>query len=279
MAQQQTMYDDEDDIAQREAIATEEQNYQELSQAEKRHAAHVEALRDDEVEEDDFQERPRSMKKLHPKHKKAVKSKKGKKTVHKKSHSVKPSHQQKAQHMRASDFENVDAPANTKGMSSDDFSERFTGGRFDHTESLSSNLKHGHGKKHHKLAQRRRHHSAPKKAHQQKVAHADVGTDKAEHEREVQLKRDYNKRLSEANKFDGLIHLPNGKRMFVDDGTIVGGVNVYAQGQKHKSKAQAHAKHPSQHHAGHKKGHKTHKKHAAHKAHAHKKHDASHAQE
>jgi hypothetical protein len=48
------MYDDEDDIAQREAIATEEQNYQELSQAEKRHAARVEALRDDEVEEDDF---------------------------------------------------------------------------------------------------------------------------------------------------------------------------------------------------------------------------------
>ena len=38
MAEQQAMYDDEDDIAQREAIATEEQNYQELSQAEKRTA-------------------------------------------------------------------------------------------------------------------------------------------------------------------------------------------------------------------------------------------------
>jgi hypothetical protein len=31
-AQEQAMYDDEDDIAQREVIATEEQNYQELSQ-------------------------------------------------------------------------------------------------------------------------------------------------------------------------------------------------------------------------------------------------------
>lgn len=77
-----------------------------------------------------------------------------------------------------------------------------------------------------------------------------------------QLKRDYNMRLSQANKFDGLIHLENGKRMFVDDGTIVGGVNVYAQ--KHKNKAHAHDKHPSQHHAGHKKAHKTHKKHVAH---------------
>lgn len=92
-----------------------------------------------------------------------------------------------------------------------------------------------------------------------------------------QLKRDYNMRLSQANKFDGLIHLENGKRMFVDDGTIVGGVNVYAQ--KHKNKAHAHDKHPSQHHAGHKKAHKTHKKHAAHKPHAHKKHDAAHAPE
>lgn len=167
MAQHHSMYDDEDDIAQREAIATEEQNYQELSQAEKRHAARVEALRDDEIEEDDYQEKPRSMKKLHPKHKKVVKSKKGKKTHQKRSHSVKPSHQQKAQHMRASDFENVDAPANTKGMSSDDFSEKFTGGRFDHTETLAEGRVHGHAKKHHKLSQHKRHHSAPKKSHQQ----------------------------------------------------------------------------------------------------------------
>lgn len=47
------MYDEGDDIARREAIATEEQNFQELSLAEKRHAARVEALREDEVEEDD----------------------------------------------------------------------------------------------------------------------------------------------------------------------------------------------------------------------------------
>lgn len=59
------MYDDEDDIAQREAIATEEQNYQELSQAEKRHAARIEALRDDEVEEDDFFDRPQSLRQVH----------------------------------------------------------------------------------------------------------------------------------------------------------------------------------------------------------------------
>lgn len=68
MAQEQAMYDDEDDIAQREAIATEEQNYQELSQAEKRHAARVEALRDDEVEEDDFfeqREQPKILKRMH----------------------------------------------------------------------------------------------------------------------------------------------------------------------------------------------------------------------
>jgi hypothetical protein len=47
------LYDEEDDIAQREVIATEEQNYHELSQTEKRHGARIEALRDDEVEEDD----------------------------------------------------------------------------------------------------------------------------------------------------------------------------------------------------------------------------------
>ena len=71
------MYDDEDDIAQREAIATEEQNYQELSQAEKRHAARIEALRDDEVEEDDYfedRERPQSLKQVH--HKKSKHAKK-----------------------------------------------------------------------------------------------------------------------------------------------------------------------------------------------------------
>jgi hypothetical protein len=35
------MYDEEDDVAQKEVIATEEQNYQELSQAEKRHGARL----------------------------------------------------------------------------------------------------------------------------------------------------------------------------------------------------------------------------------------------
>lgn len=53
LAEKQSMYDEGDDIARREAIATEEQNFQELSLAEKRHAARVEALREDEVEEDD----------------------------------------------------------------------------------------------------------------------------------------------------------------------------------------------------------------------------------
>lgn len=70
------MYDDEDDIAQREAIATEEQNYQELSQTEKRHAARIEALRDDEVEEDDFfedREKPHSLKQVHHKKNKHAK--------------------------------------------------------------------------------------------------------------------------------------------------------------------------------------------------------------
>jgi hypothetical protein len=53
LAEQQAVFDEEDDVVQREAIATEEQNYYELSQREKRHAALVEALRDDEVEGDD----------------------------------------------------------------------------------------------------------------------------------------------------------------------------------------------------------------------------------
>jgi hypothetical protein len=82
MAEQQAMYDEEDDIAQREAIATEEQNYQELSQAEKRHAARIEALRDDEVEEDDFfedRESPRTFKKMRLHQKKNKHSKHGKK--------------------------------------------------------------------------------------------------------------------------------------------------------------------------------------------------------
>ena len=77
------MYDDEDDIAQREVIATEEQNYQELSQAEKLHGARIEALRDDEIEEDDSfeqQDRPQTLKKM--KKRKHMKVKRGHHNAH-----------------------------------------------------------------------------------------------------------------------------------------------------------------------------------------------------
>lgn len=262
MAQQKSMYDEDDDIAQREAIATEEQNYRELSQTEKRHAARVEALRDDEVEEDDSYERPRSLKKLHPKVRKVRQTKKGKKAHHKKSHSVKPARHQRAhQTMHASDFENDAAPVSRQGqMDSDEFSDKFSRGRFDTSETLGQ-VHHGHAKKHH-MTHKRKHNSAPR----QQAVHIDQAS---EMEYESKLKRDYNMRLAEANKFDGLVHLPNGKRMFVDDGTTVGGVNL---SQK------KHEKHPSQH-KGHKKAHKTHKKHASHKSQGHKKHEASQVHE
>ena len=120
----------------------------------------------------------------------------------------------------------------------------------------------------------RRHHSAPK-VPQQQIAHVDEASLKQEQEEITSLKRDYNKRMASANQFDELIHLPNGKRMFVDDGAIVGGINVYAQ--QHHKKQHGHLKHPSQHHKGHKKVHKkTHKKHAAKPHVSHKKHEASH---
>jgi len=177
MAQQKSMYDEDDDIAQREAIATEEQNYRELSQTEKRHAARVEALRDDEVEEDDQYERPRSFKKLHPKTKKVRQTKKGKKAHHKKSHSVKPVRHQRAhqQTMHASDFENDAAPVSKQGqMDSDEFSDKFSRGRYDTSETLGQ-VHHGHAKKHH-MSQRKRHHSAPK-APRQQIAHVDQATE------------------------------------------------------------------------------------------------------
>jgi hypothetical protein len=136
-------------------------------------------LRDDEVEEDDFYEKPRSLKKLHPKTKKVIKhGKKGRKPQHKKSHSVKPIHHQRAhQTMHASDFENTEAPVSTKGhMDSDDF----TKGRFDTSETLVQGRHHGHAKKHH-LSQSHRHHSAPpnKVTHQQ-AAHVEGGVSQAE---------------------------------------------------------------------------------------------------
>jgi len=135
-------------------------------------------------------------------------------------------------------------------------SEDFSRGRFDTSETLGQ-VHHRHAKKHH-MSQKKRHHSAPK-APRQQVAHVDQAADI---EYETKLKRDYNMRLAEANKFDGLVHLANGKRMFVDDGTTVGGVNL---SQK------KHEKHPSQH-KGHKKAHKALKKHAVHKTQGHKKH-------
>ena len=68
------MYDEGDDIARREAIATEEQNFQELSLAEKRHAARVEALREDEVEEDDsFQRKHHKASSVHKRAHKSAK--------------------------------------------------------------------------------------------------------------------------------------------------------------------------------------------------------------
>lgn len=53
-------------------------------------------------------------------------------------------------------------------------SEDFTRGRFDTSESLAESRHHGHGKRHHKLAQHRSHHSAPKVQEPQQVAHVDA---------------------------------------------------------------------------------------------------------
>jgi hypothetical protein len=157
LAEQQALYDEGDDIARREAIATEEQNYQELSQAEKRHAARVEALREDEVEEDDYFESKHHKPAAH--HKKAGKASKHAKKhgSHKQRreqahHARKPAHhQQEAQpvHHAAHTVMTADQAADRGNYETHSqgklTSEDFTKGRYDSSETLAQ---HG-GHKHH----------------------------------------------------------------------------------------------------------------------------------
>lgn len=43
----------------------------------------------------------------------------------------------------------------------------------------------------------------------------------------AKLEREYNERLSKANPYDGTVHLGNGKKVFVDTGADVDGVNLF----------------------------------------------------
>lgn len=52
------------------------------------------------------------------------------------------------------------------------------------------------------------------------------------------LQKQYEERKAAANEFDGLVHTAEGKKLFVEDGAVVGGVNLQAQikgahGHKH----------------------------------------------
>lgn len=60
-------------------------------------------------------------------------------------------------------------------------------------------------------------------------AAATVAAAKVQAEAETNAKRDREWRMANANEFDGLVHLPNGQKMFSDDASIVGGVNNYSQ--------------------------------------------------
>lgn len=58
-------------------------------------------------------------------------------------------------------------------------------------------------------------------------------------------------RIQKANYFDGLIHEPNGKMRFVDNGDEVSGVNTIAQvASKHKHASLAHHKTATKKHHG-----------------------------
>jgi len=153
LAEHQAMYDEGDDVARREAIDTEEQNYQELSQAEKRHTARVEALREDEVEEDDYFESKHHKPAAH--HKKAAKH--GKKHRSHKQHRKQPHHagkpahhQQEAQpvHHAAHTVMSADQAADRGNYETKNegkhSSEEFTKGRFDSSESLAEHRGHKH---------------------------------------------------------------------------------------------------------------------------------------
>lgn len=208
-------------------------------------------------------------------HKKRKHGKKNKKH-HRKAHSVKNHHRQSThQHKVVSSDEA--APTMDQGHKVN--SEDFTRGRFDTSETLVQGHHHGHTKKHH-LTQHKQHHSAPKHnlankdkdpAQEEKemeetyekeeAAAAEVGKVKAQQEAVVKAKRDYEWRMQNANEFDGLVRLPNGQKMFTDDGAMVDGVNLYSQ--QHHPKHKDHTKHATQHHKTHKKvaHHKKHKSH------------------
>jgi hypothetical protein len=159
-------------------------------------------------------------------------------------------------------------------MSSDDFSEKFTKGRYDSSETLVQG--HHHTKKHHAGTKHHAQHLVSKDAAQEEkemeqtfadeeAAAAAKEAAEAAAKLDAKLKKEYAERFSQANEYDGSVHKA-GQRFHVDDGTAVGGVNLYAQNH------QGHMKHPAQHHHKmHKKTH--HKKHMIHKPHAVHKHE------
>ena len=247
LAQEQSLYDDSDDIARREAIATEEQNYQELSQAEKRHAARIEALREDEVEEDDQIER-----KHHTLHKKAVKhGHHGKKHVahHKPAHHKRQAHHQHEVKAAAPQAHQSAHKVVTADQAADRGyipeapgkvnSEAFTKGRFDSSESFAQH------KRHHKKVQRPQAlaHEEPSKAEQEAAADRELQAEMAktaaeEKAKEIETKKrvaqqQYEERKAAANQYDGTVHV-NGQRVHVDTGKVVGGVNNLAAKENDK---------------------------------------------
>jgi hypothetical protein len=252
LAEQQALYDESDDIARREAIATEEQNYQELSQSEKRHSARVEALREEEVEEDDVFEskhhKPAALHKKSAKHSKHAKKHQAHKQHHKPAHHAKKvAHHQQAQPVHhAHQVVTADQAADrgylpeAPGKVS---SEVFTKGKFDSSESL---VQHKGHKKHHRH-QALAHEQPPTKEEQEAAAEKEFNEEYAKSAQEQKIKdleikkkvleQQYAERMAAAGQHDGLVPV-GGKKIFVDDGTVVGGVNVLAAHHSHHTLAQ-----------------------------------------
>jgi hypothetical protein len=102
----------------------------------------------------------------------------------------------------------------------------------------------------------------------EEAAAAQAAKIKAQMDLQAKLEREYNERLSNANPYDGTVHLGNGQKVFVDSGDLVDGVNVYSQHKQHErhAKASMEKKHKT-HHKMAVKEQMGHKKHASHKVH------------
>ena len=159
-------------------------------------------------------------------------------------------------------------------------SEEFTKGKFDSSETLAQGHHNAH-KKHHlkhpqtisqkeKTPEQEEQEFEAEEANEQAAANQ-AKFIKTQMETQARHNAEYQMRLSSANQFDGLVHLPDGQKQFVDDGSIVNGANLYSQ-QKHHHQAKHHV---GGHHAktaGHAPAHHQHKK--VHATHGHKHHAA-----